>query len=67
MTRLCHLLLVLGALGTVSEQRLGDAVCRVEFDRDEIPLSGELTVTVSVVPYWFRPLALPRTVVWLEA
>ncbi|MFL5340097.1 MAG: hypothetical protein ACJ8F7_08090 [Gemmataceae bacterium] len=48
MIRYWHLLLVVGALGTTSEQRLGDAVGRVSLDRAELPLSGELTVVISV-------------------
>jgi len=48
MTRLCHLLLMLVAVGPASEQRLGEAICRVSLDRAEVPLSGELNVTLSI-------------------
>src|SRR5579864_7999790 len=48
MTRICHLQLVLGTAGTSFEQRLGDAVCRLESDRTEVALSGELRITLSI-------------------
>jgi hypothetical protein len=48
MTRFCQFLLVMGALGTAAEQRLGDAVCRLESDRSEVALSGELRITLSI-------------------
>src|SRR5262245_4017833 len=47
MTTLCHLILAV-TVGTVSEQQLGDAVGRVEVDRAEVALSGEVLVTLSV-------------------
>ena len=48
MSMLWPLLLVASTLGATSEQRLGDVVCRVESDRSDIALSGELRLTLSV-------------------
>jgi hypothetical protein len=48
VTALCHLLLAAALSSEALEQRLGDAVCRLELDGREVSLSGELKLTLSI-------------------
>jgi len=49
VTCLCYLALLVCAASDLSfEQRLGDAVCRLELDARAVALSGELKLTLSI-------------------